>query len=109
MEAIKTPKKAIKLINIATDDWLFLKNTTAKLVYEAENLQDTLVAAILSELILEKHNTPYIHLLPESLKLKTYQVIALSHLLTKQEYSYYSPIGRKLLDLFLQAMPVKLK
>jgi hypothetical protein len=109
MEAIKTPKKAIKLIGIAADDWAFIKNITTLFVAEAITLEDILVATILSELILEKHSTPYTNLLPVSIKLKNYQIVALYRLLTKYEYNYYSPIGRRLIDLFLQVLPAKIK
>jgi hypothetical protein len=109
MKAIKTPKNTIKLIGIAADDWLFLKNITNTFIGQSHNLEDMLVATILSELILEKHSTPYLNLLPVNIRLKHYQIFALYRLLTKNEYTYYSSIGRTLLDLFMQSLPTNYK
>lgn len=106
MKVTKNKKNEIKLTEIAGDDWLFMRSRTTKMVQHSLNMQDILLATILSELFLEKHTTPYIHLLPQSIKLKKYQIIAVSTMLTHEDCGiYYQAIGRELFNLFLQGMP----
>jgi hypothetical protein len=105
MKAIKTKKRVVKLVEIGFDDWLFIRSLVARLVSQPNNLQDVSDAAILSELFLEKNNSPYAEQCKESLKLNIYQILALSRLFHRDDYPYYSFIGIELFDIVCRTLP----
>lgn len=102
MKIQKTKKGVVKIVELTPQDWQHLKQLAANAVIVATEPEEQMVACIVSELLLEKNNSPYVHLLPTNLKLKNYQVIALSEILCTSQNSYYQNIGVQLYGLFDQ-------
>jgi hypothetical protein len=100
----KTKKGVVKLDDLTPEDWQWFRAATSHMIQLGSlTLGEQLIAFICSEIFLEKNNLPYLHLLPQSIKLKHYQLLAVATLLNAVEHPYYSAFGQQLSDIiFLQ-------